>query len=153
MWVNLDLKAMEKFGKSQSVLRTEDNRFLTGTGKYIDDQTPSSSLFAYFFRSQVAHAKIKDLNVETARKAKGIYAIFTSDDLEKRGVKNDLVGVTVKNRDGTDGACPKRPLLAEDRVRFVGEPVALIIADTIQDAKDASELIEVDYEDLSLIHI
>ena len=54
---------MEKFGKSQSVLRTEDNRFLNGTGKYIDDQTPSSSLFAYFFRSQVAHAKIKELNV------------------------------------------------------------------------------------------
>ena len=59
---------MEKFGKSQSVLRREENRFLNGTGKYIDDQTPSSSLFAYFFRSQVAHAKIKDLNVETARK-------------------------------------------------------------------------------------
>ena len=139
---------MEKFGKSQSVLRTEDNRFLNGTGKYIDDQTPSSSLFAYFFRSQVAHAKIKELNVEDAKKANGICAIFTSNELESRGVKNDLVGVTVKNRDGTDGACPKRPLLAEDRVRFVGEPVALIIADTIQDAKDASELIEVDYEDL-----
>ena len=59
---------MEKFGKSQSVLRTEDNRFLTGTGKYIDDQTPPSSLFAYFFRSEIAHAKIKDLNLETAKK-------------------------------------------------------------------------------------
>ena len=90
---------MEKFGKSQSVLRTEDNRFLTGTGKYIDDQTPSSSLFAHIFSSQVAHAKINDLNVETSRKSKGIYAIFTSYDLEKRGVKNDLVGVTVKTRE------------------------------------------------------
>ena len=79
--------AMEKFGKSQSVLRTEDNRFLIGTGKYIDDQTPSSSLFAYFFRSQVAHAKIKELNVEDAKKANGICAIFTSNDLESRGVK------------------------------------------------------------------
>ena len=67
---------MEKFGKSQSVLRTEDNRFLNGTGKYIDDQTPSSSLFAYFFRSQVAHAKIKELNVEDAKKANGICAIL-----------------------------------------------------------------------------
>ena len=78
---------MEKFGKSQSVLRKEDNRFLNGTGKYIDDQTPSSSLFAYFFRSQVAHAKIKELNVEDAKKANGVCAIFTSTDLENRGVK------------------------------------------------------------------
>ena len=54
---------MEKFGKSQSVLRTEDNRFLTGSGTYIDDSTPPASLFAYFFRSQVAHAKIANLNV------------------------------------------------------------------------------------------
>ena len=55
---------MEKFGKSQSILRTEDNRFLTGKGRYIDDSSPSSSLYAYFFRSQVAHAKITNLNIE-----------------------------------------------------------------------------------------
>ena len=58
------------------------------------------------------------------------------------------MGVTVKNRDGTDGASPKRPLLAKERVRFVGEPIALVIADTIQNAKDAAELIEIDYDDL-----
>ena len=82
---------MEKFGKSQSVLRTEDNRFLNGTGKYIDDQTPSSSLFAYFFRSQVAHAKIKDLNVETAKKANGVCAIFTSDDLGNEKISGKIL--------------------------------------------------------------
>ena len=98
---------MEKFGKSQSVLRTEDNRFLTGTGAYIDDSSPPDSLFAYFFRSQVAHAKISNLNVDDAKKAAGVYGVFTAEDLEKNGVKNDLVGATVKNRDGTDGACPK----------------------------------------------
>ena len=97
---------MEKFGKSQSVLRTEDSRFLTGTGRYIDDSVSASSLFAYFFRSQVAHAKIANLNIDDAKKAAGIYGVFTAEDLEKNGVKNDLVGVTVKNRDGTDGACP-----------------------------------------------
>ncbi len=139
---------MEKFGKSQSVLRTEDNRFLTGSGTYIDDSTPPASLFAYFFRSQVAHAKIANLNVDDAKKAAGVYGVFTAEDLEKNGVKNDLVGVTVKNRDGTDGACPKRPLLAEKRVRFVGEPIVLVVADSIPNAKDAAELIEIDYDDL-----
>ena len=139
---------MEKFGKSQSVLRTEDDRFLTGEGNYIDDSTPSDSLYAYFFRSQVAHAKIVNLNVDDASKAAGVHGIFTAEDLENNGVKNDLVGVTVKNHDGTDGASPKRPLLAKERVRFVGEPIALVIANTIQNAKDAAELIEVDYDDL-----
>ena len=139
---------MEKFGKSQSVLRTEDNRFLTGKGNYIDDSTPSDSLYAYFFRSQVAHAKIVNLNVDDASGAAGVHGIFIAEDLENNGVKNDLVGVTVKNHDGTDGASPKRPLLAKERVRFVGEPIALVIANTIQNAKDAAELIEVDYDDL-----
>jgi len=139
---------MEKFGKSQSVLRTEDDRFLTGKGNYIDDSTPTGSLYAYFFRSQVAHAKIVNLNVDDASKAAGIHGIFIAQDLENNNVKNDLVGVTVKNHDGTDGASPKRPLLAKERVRFVGEPIALVIANTIQNAKDAAELIEVDYDDL-----
>ena len=139
---------MEKFGKSQSVLRTEDNRFLTGKGNYIDDSTPSGSLFAYFVRSQVAHAEIINLDVQEAEKATGVYAIFTAEDLEKHGVKNDLVGITVKNRDGSEGASPKRPLLAKDRVRFVGEPIILVVADSIQNAKDAAELIEIDYDDM-----
>jgi len=100
---------MEKFGKSQSVLRTEDDRFLTGKGRYIDDATPPDSLFAYFFRSQVAHARIAKLNIDDAKKSTGIKGIFTAEELEKNGVKNDLVGVTVKNLYGTDEDCPKRP--------------------------------------------
>ena len=139
---------MEKFGKSQSVLRTEDNRFLTGKGRYIDDATPPGSLFAYFLRAQVAHAEIRSLCVDNAKKATGVKAIFTAEDLKNNNVKNDLIGVTVKNRDGTDGACPKRPLLATDRVRFVGEPIVLIIADSTENAKDAAELVDIDYEDL-----
>ncbi|MFL2795882.1 MAG: xanthine dehydrogenase family protein molybdopterin-binding subunit [Paracoccaceae bacterium] len=139
---------MEKFGKSQSVLRTEDNRFLTGEGRYIDDATPTGSLFGYFFRSQVAHAEITNLDIEDAKNTTGVYAVFIAEDLEKYGVINNLEGVTVKNRDGSDGASPKRPLLAKDRVRFVGEPIALIVADSIQNAKDAAELIEIDYNDL-----
>ena len=139
---------MEKFGKSQSVLRTEDNRFLTGKGSYIDDATPPGSLFAYFLRAQVAHAEIRSLCVDNAKKATGVKAIFTAEDLKNNNVKNDLIGVTVKNRDGTDGACPKRPLLATDRVRFVGEPIVLIIADSTDNAKDAAELVDIDYEDL-----
>ena len=84
----------------------------------------------------------------TQKKVTGIYGVFTAEDLEKKGVKNNLIGITVKNRDGTDGACPKRPLLAKDIVRFVGEPIVLIVADSITNAKDAAELIEIDYDDL-----
>ena len=73
---------MEKFGKSQSVLRTEDNRFLTGKGRYIDDATPPGSLFAYFFRAQVAHAEIRSLCIDNAKKATGVKAIFTAEDLK-----------------------------------------------------------------------
>lgn len=139
---------MEKFGKSQSVKRVEDVRFLTGHGHYVDDIAPAGSLVGYVFRSPVAHAEIIALNVEDARAAEGVALVLTAQDLIAAGVKNDLVGATVKNRDGSEGASPQRPLLAEKRVRFVGEAVAMIFAETLEQARDAAELIEFDYEDL-----
>lgn len=139
---------MEKFGKSQSVKRVEDVRFLTGHGHYVDDIAPAGALVGYVFRSPVAHAEITSLNVEEARAAEGVALVLTAKDLIAAGVKNDLVGATVKNRDGSEGASPQRPLLAEKRVRFVGEAVAMIFAETLEQARDAAELIEFDYEDL-----
>ena len=139
---------MEKFGKSQPVTRVEDVRFLTGQGRYVDDIAPKDALFAVFLRSPVAHAEITTLNVEDARAADGVHMVLTLDDLEAAGVDPDLPGATMKNRDGSDGAAPKRPALARGRVRFVGEPVAMVVAETIAQAKDAAELIEFDYDDL-----
>jgi carbon-monoxide dehydrogenase large subunit len=139
---------MDKFGKSQSVTRVEDHRFLTGQGRYVDDITPDGALFAYVLRSPVAHGEIAALDVSTARQADGVHLVVTAQDMRAAGLDIAMSGTTVANRDGSKGASPRRPLLAEDRVRYVGEAVALVVADSLNAARDAAELIELDIDDL-----
>ncbi|MFY0309445.1 xanthine dehydrogenase family protein molybdopterin-binding subunit [Leisingera sp. D0M16] len=139
---------MEKFGKSQPVKRVEDVRFLTGQGRYIEDAAPADALRAWVLRSPVAHGVISGLNVEDAREADGVHAVITLADLEAAGINTSMDGSLVTNRDGTKGASPERPMLARDRVRYVGEPVAVVIAETLDQARDAGELIELDIDDL-----
>ncbi|SFL12302.1 xanthine dehydrogenase family protein molybdopterin-binding subunit [Shimia haliotis] len=139
---------MEKFGKSQPVKRFEDTRFLTGQGQYVDDITPDGALFAYFLRSPVAHAVITELDVADARESDGVAVVLTQEDLLAAGMDATLEGTQVENRDGTKGAGPVRPLLATDRVRYVGEPIAVIVAETMDQARDAAEMIMFDYDDL-----
>ncbi|SLN51762.1 Carbon monoxide dehydrogenase large chain [Roseivivax jejudonensis] len=138
---------MEKFGKSQPVTRVEDLRFLTGAGRYIDDTAPEDALFAHVFRSPVAHADITGLDVSAARGAEGVHAVLTAADLAEAGLTLGLPTVMVPNRDGTKTEPPRRPILAEGRVRFVGEPVAVVFAESAEAAKDAAELIELDLVD------
>jgi len=139
---------MEKFGKSQPVKRTEDVRFLTGEGRYVDDIAPANALQSFVFRAPVAHAVITELDVTDAKAADGVHAVYTAGDLEAAGLNIAMRGTTVKNRDGSDGAAPMRPVLAKDRLRFVGEPIAVIVADTMAQARDAAEMIMLDYDDL-----
>ncbi len=139
---------MEKFGKSQPVIRVEDQRFLTGAGRYVDDIVPSNALVAFVFRSPVAHAKITQLNVDDAKEADGVLNVYTLADLEAAGMNVAMRFSTVNNRDGSKGAAPERPILARDRVRFVGEAVAVVVAETMDQARDAAELIEFDYDEL-----
>ena len=139
---------MDKFGKSQSVKRVEDIRFLTGQGQYVDDIAPAEALVGYVFRSPMAHGTISMLDVSEARTAPGVHLVLTADDLKANGVTEGMVATVVKNSDGTDGAAPRRPLLAEGRVRFVGEPVAMIFAQTPEQARDAAELIVLDIDEL-----
>jgi carbon-monoxide dehydrogenase large subunit len=139
---------MDKFGKSQSTIRTEDVRFLTGEGRYVDDIAPKGALHAYFFRSTVAHGVIAELDVSDAKDSDGVHLVLTCADLEAAGMDIAMAGAQIPNRDGTKGAGPLRPMLAKDRVRYVGEPVAVIIADTIAQARDAAELIMFDVDDL-----
>ena len=139
---------MEKFGKSQPVKRVEDVRFLTGQGRYVDDIAPEGALQACVFRSPVAHAVITGLDLEAARAADGVHLVLTSEDLLAAGITQGLVATVLTNRDGTKAAAPRRPILAEGRLRFVGEPIALIVADTAAQARDAAELIVLDYDDL-----
>ncbi len=139
---------MEKFGKSQPITRVEDQRFLTGHGAYVDDIAPAGALRAHVFRSPVGHGRITVLDVEAAREADGVHMVITAADLDAAGITDGIWGITIENRDGTPAADPERPILARDRLRHVGEPVAVIVAETLDHARDAAELIELDYDDL-----
>ncbi|MCK0095417.1 xanthine dehydrogenase family protein molybdopterin-binding subunit [Yoonia sp. F2084L] len=143
---------MEKFGKSQSVTRVEDVRFLTGQGRYVDDIAPVGALHAYFLRATVAHGEITALDLDDARAMPDVHLIVSADDLVAAGVELGLAGSTVKNRDGSRSAAPLRPLLAQGRVRHVGEAIAMIVADTMVAAKDAAEAIGLEIDDLP-VHV
>lgn len=139
---------MDKFGKSQPVKRTEDVRFLMGDGRYVDDIAPQGALHAYFLRSSVGHGVITDVDVSEAASAPGVHLVLTCADLEAAGMDVSMPGAVVENRDGTKGAAPQRPILAKDKVRYVGEPVVAVFADSLAQARDAAELIMLDLEDL-----
>ncbi|MEP3674920.1 xanthine dehydrogenase family protein molybdopterin-binding subunit [Sulfitobacter sp.] len=139
---------MEKFGKSQPITRVEDARFLTGAGRYVDDIAPEGALSTFIFRSPVAHGVITELDVSEAAQAEGVRLVVTCADLEAAGVNIAIGGATAKNRDGSTGAAPLRPMLARDRVRFVGEPVVMVVAETYAQARDAAELIMFDVDEL-----
>ena len=139
---------MSKFGSSQSVTRFEDTRFLTGQGRYVDDLAPDGALYAYVLRSPMAHGTITALDVSDAREAPGVHAVITAADLAEAGLRNQMRAFSMKNRDGSDCSKAPRTILAEGRVRFVGDAVAFIVADTLAEAKDAAELIDMDIDDL-----
>lgn len=137
---------MAKFGIGDSVRRLEDPRLLTGGGRYTDDTKLSQpAARMYVLRSPHAHADIRKLDTTAAKKAPGVLAVFTGADVEKEGFGDVPCLVPLDNRDGTPRADTSRPMLAKDRVRHVGDPVALVVADTLDQAKDAAELIDVDY--------
>ncbi|MBT0956077.1 xanthine dehydrogenase family protein molybdopterin-binding subunit [Alphaproteobacteria bacterium KMM 3653] len=139
---------MDKFGKAQAAGRLEDNRLLTGAGRYVDDIAPAGALRAYFLRAPVAHGEITELDVSEARDVPGVAGVFTAADLAAGGVTEAMGFSVAKNRDGSRGAAPRRPLLAEGRMRFVGEPVAMVVASSMEAAKDGAEAIALDYDEL-----
>ena len=139
---------MGVFGTNQTGNRLEDARFLTGAGRYVDDIAPADALHAAFVRAPMAHARILGLGLEAARAAPGVRAVLAGDDLDRLGVNPAMRGVRVKNHDGARGAGPVRPVLARGVVRFVGEPVAIVVADSAAEARLAAELVELDLEGL-----
>ena len=142
--------ANSKFGTAQPVKRLEDSRFLTGHGRYLDDTVPSGALFGFVFRSSVAHAQITELDVSEAEGADGVHLVLTAESFEAAGGANKMGASIISNRDGTQGAAPVRPILATGRVRFVGEAIAMVVADSLEQAKDAAELIGFEYDDLDV---
>lgn len=139
------MSKLEKFGVSQPVRRVEDKRFLTGQGSYMDDQTAQGALRAFFLRSPVAHGAIIELDAAAAREAPGVRGVFLAGDLEAIGA-NELSASGGMLADGARGLNPGRPVLAGAVVRHVGEAIAMVVADTLAQAKDAAELIEFDIE-------
>ncbi len=132
-----------------SVRRKEDYRFLTGAGQYTDDVNPPNHVHAIFLRSPHAHAKIRKIDTAKAKSAPGVVAIYTADDLT--GVNGLPCGWLITGTDGKPMNEPPHPVLAQGKARYVGDPVALVIAETPNQAKDAAELIDVDYEVLPAV--
>ncbi len=129
----------------QSVRRKEDYRFLTGSGTYTDDVTVPGQLYAFFLRSPHAHARIRAIDTAAAKAAPGVVAVYVGTDLQ--GKVNGLpCGWLITGIDGQPMKEPVHPPLAQGKVRHVGDQVAMIVAESLNQAKDASELIEVDYE-------
>jgi hypothetical protein len=127
---------MAKFGIGQSVRRVEDPRLLTGGGRYTDDtRLNAPALRAYVLRSPHAHADITHLDTTAAKAAPGVHLVLTGEDVKKAGFGDLPCLVPIENRDGTQRADTPRPMLAQGRVRHVGDPVALVVADTLEQAK------------------
>ena len=139
---------MTKFGQSQPVRRVEDQRFITGQGRYTDDIALPGQLCGVLLRSPYAHAKILSIGTDAAKAAPGVLAVYTVDDLKAAGIGHLPCTIPLKNRDGSLRADPPRPALADGIVRHVGDPVAFVVAETAAQARDAAEMIEVDYDAL-----
>lgn len=137
-----------KFGRAQPAGRREDQRFLTGRGRYIDDIAPTSALHAVFLRSAVAHGRITRLDLSPARALSGVHLVLDAAGLEALGVTLGMKGARLKLPGGGLGAGPERPVLARDTVRHVGEAVAVVVAETLAQARDAAEAILLDLDDL-----
>ncbi len=135
----------------QSIKRKEDQRFLTGGGTYTDDVSVTGQTHAYFLRSPHAHAKIRGIDLAKAKTAPGVVAIFTGEDLAAAKVGGLPCGWLITDVNGQPMKEPPHPPLAQDKVRHVGDQVAVVIAETLNQAKDAADLIEVDYDVLPAV--
>jgi carbon-monoxide dehydrogenase large subunit len=142
---------MGEFAIGQGVSRFEDPRLVRGGGRYIDDIQLPGTVHGVVLRSPHAHARIKSIDVSAARNAAGVLAVLTSADVKAAGYGDLPVPGGLKRRDGSPMYRPRYPILAEDRVRWVGDCVAFVVAETVAQALDAAETIVVEYEELPAV--
>ncbi len=140
-----------KYAIGQPVLRTEDPVLVRGEGRFTDDVSVDRQAYAVIVRSRHAHGVIKKIDTDAARKMKGVLGVYTGADLAAAGYGTLKCIVPFKNRDGSEMKKPPRHALATDKVRFVGDPVAFVVAETVNQAKDAAEAVEVDIETLPAV--
>jgi carbon-monoxide dehydrogenase large subunit len=129
----------------------EDQRFITGTGRYTDDISLDGQAYGVAVRSPEAHATINSIEIEAATAAPGVLAVILADDVTAHGSNELPCAIPMENRDGSAGITPLRPVLCKDRVRHVGDHVAFVVAETAAQAKDAAELVMVDYGSLDAV--
>ncbi len=135
----------------ESVLRKEDYRFLTGAGQYTDDITLSRMAHAVFVRSPHAHALVKSVDTRAAKSAPGVIGVLEGKDVANDKINGLPCGWLITSTDGQPMKEPPHPILALDKVRYVGDHVVMVVAETLEQAKNAAELVEVDYEPLSAV--
>src|SRR5690242_8421989 len=128
---------MGEFGIGQSVPREEDPYLLRGQGRYVDDVNPPGQLRAYVLRSPHAHARIRTIDAGEARSMPGVHLVLTAHDAEVRALGLQRPKYPRRRRDGSPAFSGPQPWLASDAVRYIGDPVAFLVADTLHEAKDA----------------
>jgi carbon-monoxide dehydrogenase large subunit len=142
-------KTRSAYAIGQPALRKEDPKLLRGEGRYTDDINLPGQAYATILRSSVAHGRIKSIDTATAKAMPGVLAIYTGADVASYGTLQSAL--PFKSRDGSDMKKPPRPALPADKVRFVGDPIACVVAQTLLQAKDAAEAIAVDIEPLPVV--
>jgi carbon-monoxide dehydrogenase large subunit len=143
--------SQQKFGIGQPVPRTEDPTLVQGQGRYTDDLDLPGQAYGVMVRSRNAHGIIRGIDTEAARAVPGVLAVITGADLQAAGYGTLKCSIPLKNRDGSEMHRPVRPALATDKVRFVGDPVAIVVADSPSAAKDGAEAVELDIEPLPAV--
>jgi carbon-monoxide dehydrogenase large subunit len=146
---NNDQWSLTKFGIGQPVLRSEDPVLVRGEGRFTDDVSLPRQAYAVIVRSRHAHGILRGIAADTARQMKGVLGIYMAADLAGYGTLKCIV--PFKNRDGSEMKKPPRHALATGKVRYVGDPVAIVVAETLLQAKDAAEAVELDIEPLDAV--
>ncbi len=144
-----DRLALERIAIGQSVPRTEDPMLLRGEGRYTDDVSLPGQAYAVMVRSRHAHGVIRSINTDAGRRMPGVVAVYSAADLKDYGPLKCIV--PLKNRDGSPMRKPWRGALAKDKVRYVGDPVACVVAETMHAAKDAAEALIFDVDPLPAV--
>jgi len=139
---------MGQFGIGQGIKRVEDVRLLRGRGRYLDDVNVPDQTYAVIVRSPHAHARLLAFDISAAQRAPGVVAVFTGADLAKDGLGTMVMTLKRKRPDGSPMFARLHLGLTQDRVRYVGDPIALVVAENRAQAEDAADLVQVDYEPL-----
>jgi carbon-monoxide dehydrogenase large subunit len=136
---NSEETIMSETGIGARMVRKEDHRFITGKGRYTDDINMPGQAFAVFVRSPYAHAEIKKVNTKAAEKADGVLCVLTGKDASDDNIGGLICGWMIHSKDGTPMKAGPHPVLAQGKVRHVGDQVAVVVADTLEQARDAAE--------------